>query len=149
MKFENGTLSIVKSQTDFVSSLAALRDFLRHLTQIGLGPGTHQLPELNQSSKLLRLETRSVYFHIHNLLCSAVIETYLKRNVPSDSSKTGPINEAIKIVKSFGKILENIDMSEADQFASQLPKLISQSKVAKTLEEARLLIINKDDDLFR
>ena len=40
-------------------------------------------------------------------------------------------------------------MSEADQFASQLPKLISKSKVAKTLEEARLLIINKDDDLFR
>ena len=61
LKFENGTLSIVKSQTDFVSSLAALRDFLRHLTQIGLGPGTHQLPELNQSSKLLRLDIMRVF----------------------------------------------------------------------------------------
>ena len=44
LKIENGaTLRVSKSEdTNFVASLTAVRDFVRHLAQIGLGPDSDQ-----------------------------------------------------------------------------------------------------------
>lgn len=127
LTIENGaTLRVSKTDTNFVASLTAVRDFVRHLDQIGLGPDS------DQSSKLM----------------SNLIETYLKRNVPCDPSKTGPIKQAIQLCSTFVKFLDNVEVGEVDRFSANLPKLISKSKVAKTLEDARKIINDSNSSLF-
>ena len=43
LTIENGaTLRVSKTDTNFVVSLTAVRDFVRHLVQIGLGPDSDQ-----------------------------------------------------------------------------------------------------------
>ena len=123
---ENGsTLKVVKKGS-FVATVKATRDFARHLCQIGIGPDDGQAVKLR----------------------TTLVETYLKRNVPSDPSQTGDIKEAITLVQSMAKFIERIDMGEVDKFATDLPNLIKKSKVAKTLESARLIITDGDTDLF-
>ena len=57
---------------------------------------------------------------------SNLIETYLKRNVPCDPSKTGPIKQAIQLCSTFVKFLDNVEVGEVDRFSANLPKLISK-----------------------
>jgi len=123
---ESGATLKVAKRGDFVATVRATRDFARHLCQIGLAPDDCQAVKLR----------------------TTLIETYLKRNVPSDPAQTGEIKETIALVQSMAKFIERLDMGEVDKFASDLPSLIKKSKVAKTLESARQIITNGDTELF-